>query len=217
MTAPARPPRISPLSLPALDAIDGRLLIDRDERDREHYRDSDLTGYDLTGTSFTECDFSSVTLDDAQLRGARFSESRITDSFAPSLLAARTHWREVLIENPRWGSAELFEADLASVYVRGGKIDYLNLRASKITDLLIEDCTITDLDLGGCRGTRIELRNCRLETLDVTRAALADVDIRSTSLRTVTGLEGLRGVTIDEYQLSLFAPLFATHLGVVVD
>ena len=73
----------------------------------------------------------------------------------------------------------------------------------------IEDCTITDLDLGACRGTRIELRNCRLETLDVTRATLADVDIRSTTLHTLTGLAGMRGVTIDEYQLSLFA----THLG----
>ena len=217
MTAPAKPPRITLIPLPALDTIDARLLVGRDERDREQYSDCDLTGNDLTGTSFSECDFSSVTLDDAQLRGSRFAESRITDSFAPSLLAARTHWREVLIDNPRWGSAELFEADLKSVHVRGGKIDYLNLRASTITDLLIEDCRITDLDLGGCRGTRIELRNCRLETLDVTRAALADVDIRSTSLRTVTGLEGLRGVTIDEYQLSLFAPLFATHLGVVVD
>ena len=217
MTAPAKPPRITLIPLPALDVIDAGLLVGRDERDREQYSNCDLTGYDLTGTSFTECDFSSVTLDDAQLRGSRFSESRITDSFAPSLLAARTHWREVFIDNPRWGSAELFEADLESVHVCGGKIDYLNLRASKITDLLIEDCTITDFDLGGCRGTRIELRNCRLETLDVTRAALADVDIRSTILRTLTGLEGMRGVTIDEYQLSLFAPLFATHLGVVVD
>ena len=217
MTAPAKPPRIMLVPLPTLDAIDGRLLVGGDERDREHYSDSDLTGYDLAGTSFMECDFSSVILDDAQLRGSRFAESRITDSFAPSLVAARTHWREVLIHNPRWGSAEFYEADLASVHVRGGKIDYLNLRASKISDLLIEDCTITDLDLGGCRGTRIELRNCRLETLDVTRATLADVDIRSTTLRSVNGLEGLRGVTIDEYQLSLFAPLFATHLGVVVD
>ena len=217
MTAPAKPPRITLVPLPALDAIDGRLLVGGDERDREHYRDSDLTGYDLAGTSFMECDFSSVILDDAQLRGSRFAESRITDSFAPSLLAARTLWREVLIDNPRWGSAEFYEADLASVHLRGGKIDYLNLRASKISDLLIEDCTITDLDLGGCRGTRIALRNCRLETLDVTRATLADIDIRSTTLRSVNGLEGLRGVTIDEYQLSLFAPLFATHLGVVVD
>ena len=90
------------------------------------------------------------------------------------------------------------------------KIECLNLRASKITDLLIEDRTITDLDLGGCPGTRIELRNCRLETLDVTCAALADVDIRQTTLRALTGLEGMRGVTIDDYQFSLFAPLFAT-------
>ena len=95
-------------------------------------------------------------------------------------------------------------------------IDFLDLRTSTITDLLIGDCTITDLDLGGCRGTRIALRNCRLETLDVTRAALADVDLRSTTLSTVNGLEGLRGVTIDHYQLSLFAPVFASHLGVVV-
>lgn len=217
VTAPAKPPRITLAPLPILEEIDGGLLTRNDERDREHYADSDLTGYDLTGSAFTECEFSRATLDDAQLRGSRFVECRISDSFAPSLLAARTSWREVLIENPRWGSAELFEADLTSVHVRGGKIDYLNLRTSKITDLLIEDCTITDLDLGGCRGTRISLRNCRVETFDVTRATLVDVDLRSTSLSSVNGLEGLRGVTIDDYQLSLFAPLFATHLGVVVD
>lgn len=178
---------------PVLDEIDGRLLSGGVERDRERYRDCDLTGYDLTGSTFTECDFSTVTLYDAQLRGSRFVECHLSSSFAPSLLAARTSWREVLVENPRWGSAELFEADLSSVHVRGGKIDYLNLRTSKITDLLIEDCAVTDLDLGGCRGTRIALRNCRIETLDVTRASLMHVDLRSTALSTVNGLEGLGG------------------------
>ncbi|MES2092307.1 MAG: hypothetical protein V4531_00635 [Actinomycetota bacterium] len=93
------------------------------------------------------------------------------------------------------------------MHVRGGKIDYLNLRTS----------TITDLDLGGCRGTRIALRDCRIGTLDLTRAVLRDVDLRSTSFSTVNGLDGLRGVTIDDYQLTLFAPLFAAHLGVSVD
>ncbi|QNE47203.1 pentapeptide repeat-containing protein [Glaciihabitans sp. INWT7] len=217
MTAPTKAPRMPLVSLPPLDQTDGTLLARNDEREREHYRESDLTGYDLTGSLFTECDFSAVTLDGTQLRGARFVECLISDSFAPSLLAARTTWREGVIVNPRWGSAELFEADITSVHLRGGKIDYLNLRTSTITDLLIEDCTITDIDLGGCRGTRIALRNCRVDTLDVTRATLADVDLRSTSLATVNGLEGLRGVTIDDYQLSLFAPLFASHLGVVVD
>jgi uncharacterized protein YjbI with pentapeptide repeats len=134
--------------LPDLVEIDGRLITRNDERDRERYCDADLTGYDLIASLFTECDFAAVTLDDAQLRGARFIECRISDSFAPSLSAARTTWREVVIINPRWGSAELFEADIASMHLRGGKIDYLNLRTS----------TITDLDLGGCRGTRIALR-----------------------------------------------------------
>jgi len=217
VTASAKPPRIDFPRLPPLDVVDGRLLGRADERDREHYSDDDLTGYELTGSVFTECEFTSVTLNETQLRGSRFVECRIVDSFAPSLLAARTSWREVQIENPRWGSAELFEADLTSVHVRGGKIDYLNLRTSTITDLLIEDCSITDLDLGGCRGTRIALRDCRVGTLDLTRATLADVDLRSTTLSTVNGLEGLRGATIDDYQLGLFAPLFASHLGVIVD
>jgi uncharacterized protein YjbI with pentapeptide repeats len=217
VTAATRPPRIDLAVLPELDDVDGGLLVRNDERDRERYRDSDLSGRDLTGSAFTECEFSATTLDGTQLRGARFVECRLTDSFAPSLLAARTSWRDVLVVNPRWGSAELFDADLTALYLRGGKIDYLNLRTSTITDLLIEDCTITDLDLGGCRGTRIALRNCRIETLDLTRAVLQDVDLRSTTLSTVNGLDGLRGVTIDDYQLSLFAPLFADHLGVVVD
>lgn len=72
----------------------------------------------------------------AQFRAARFMESRLTQSFAPTFLAARTTWRDVLIENPRWGSAEFFDSELNSVHIRGGKIDFLNLRTSRLTDLL---------------------------------------------------------------------------------
>lgn len=198
------------------ELADGSLLVARDEREAERFTRDDLTGYDLTGSSFVECEFEAVTFSGTQLRGARFVESRFTDPFAPTFLAARTTWRDVSVENPRWGSAELFEADLTAVRISGGKIDYLNLRTSRLTDVVIEDCTITDLDLGGCRGTRIALRNCRIGTLDLTRATLQDVDLRSTEFSTVNGLDGLRGATIDDYQLSLFAPLFATHLGVSV-
>jgi uncharacterized protein YjbI with pentapeptide repeats len=217
VTASAQPPRIDHASLPLLDEVDGRLLTRSDERDRQQFSECDLTGRDLTGSAFTECALSMMTLHDTQLRGSRFVECTLTDSFAPSLLAGRTSWRDVLVENPRWGSAELYDADLTSVHVRGGKIDYLNLRTSKITDLLVEDCTITDLDLGGCRGTRIALRDCRVGTLDLTRAVMRDVDLRSTSLSALNGIEGLSGVTIDDFQLALFAPIFAAHLGVAVD
>lgn len=211
------PPRQVTSHPVVLSDADASQLTAHDERDLERFSDTDLTGYDLTGSSFTECEFASITLTDAQLRGSRFTETRFVDSFAPTFLAARTSWREVSIENPRWGSAELFEADAVAVHIRGGKIDYLNLRTSKLTDLLIEDCTITDLDFGGCRGTRISLANCRIDTLDVTRASLSDVDLRTSTFSTISGLDGLRGVTIDDYQLSLFAPLLAAHLGVSVE
>ncbi len=156
---PTKPPRIALAELPELVSADGDSLLARDERDRQRYGGADLTGHDLTGSTFAECEFLAVTLDDTELRGTRFVESRIVDSFAPTLRAARTTWRDVLVENPRWGSAELFE----------------------------------------------------------TRATLVDVDLRTTTFATVNGLEGLRGVTIDDSQLSLFAPLLATHLGIRVD
>lgn len=192
-------------------------LAARDERDRESFGEADLTGYDLSGSSFSECEFTGVTMTDVQFRGSRFTESRFSSPFAPTFLAARTTWREVLIDAPRWGSAEMFEADVSALHIRAGKIDYLNLRNSVVTDLIIENCSITDLDLGGCRGTRIALRNCRISTIDLTRAVFVDVDLRTTTFDTVAGLDGLRGVTIDDYQLSLFAPLFAAHLGLIVD
>lgn len=65
VTSPAQPPGITVVPRPVLDEIDGRLLSGGVERDRERYRDCDLTGYDLTGSTFTECDFSTVTLHDA--------------------------------------------------------------------------------------------------------------------------------------------------------
>lgn len=73
---------------------------------------------------------------------------------AASVLAARTSWPEVPVENPRPRSAEPFESDLASVQVRGGETEYLILPASKSTNLLVEDCTIADLD--SAAGARVQ-------------------------------------------------------------
>jgi uncharacterized protein YjbI with pentapeptide repeats len=201
----------------ALTTIDATALLPREDHEGELLADADLSGRDLTGSSFLECELSRLTLTDAQLRGARFVDSLVDAPFAPVLLAARTTWRNCRIENPRWGSAELFDATLDSVELSGGKIDYLNLRNSTLTNVRIENCTITELDLGGFRGTRIALVNCRIETLDVTRANCTDVDLRTSEFSRVNGIDGLRNATIDDQQLSLFAPAFAGHLGIRVE
>jgi uncharacterized protein YjbI with pentapeptide repeats len=216
--------RSTTLQAPRLGTVDpqdarpgdaGRLT-DRESHDAESFEGLDLTDRDLEGSSFTECVLRGLQLGGTRLRGSRFIDTVVLDSFAPALAAPRTTWRDVRIERPRWGSAELFDAELEQVLISGGKIDYLNLRESQLTDVVIDGCSIGELDLGGVRADRVALRDCRIGTLDVTRADLVDVDLRSSSFDAVTGLEGLRGVVVDDGQLALLAPLLAAQLGIVV-
>jgi uncharacterized protein YjbI with pentapeptide repeats len=194
--------------------VDG--LFAGDSREAEHYDGGDAGAVELAGCSFLECRFTAVTLTDAELRGSRFVECEFEAPFAHTLKAARTTWRDIRIENPRWGSAELFDAELDSVHLRGGKIDYLNLRGSRLANVVLEECTITDLDLGDSRASRVALVNCRIGTLDVTRASCNGVDLRTSEFQAVHGVAGLAGTIVDDLQLSQFAPLFAEHLGVRV-
>jgi uncharacterized protein YjbI with pentapeptide repeats len=215
---PASPaPRISFTEPTGLAAGDVQTLEPHESREGERFDGGDLTDVDLSGTSLMECVLDAVTLTETGLRGARFVDTLITASFATSLVAARSTWRRVRLENPRWGSAELFDSVLESVHVRGGKIDFLNLRGARLTDVVIEEAQITELDLASFTGTRVALRNCRIDTLDLTRATCVDVDLRDTSFARVVGIEGMRGTILNAHQLAEFAPVLAGLLGIRVE
>jgi uncharacterized protein YjbI with pentapeptide repeats len=177
---------------------------------------ADLAGHDLSVASFRDCSFDGLQASETQLLGAEFVDCRFTEPFATTLLAGRSTWRQVRIERPRWGSADLYDADLTSVDIRGGKIDYLDLRGSRLTDVRIEGCVIDTLDLAGFRGKRVAVPGCQMGTLDLGGATCEYVDLRGSSFRVVNGLEGLRGATIDDAQLMELAPLLARHIGVRV-
>jgi uncharacterized protein YjbI with pentapeptide repeats len=173
-------------------------------------------GLELSGTDFAECDFQGVSFNDTQLRGAGFRDCILSELYAPVFRAARSTWRDVHLNNPRLGSAEVYESGMQSVRIEGGKLDFLNLRGAKLTDVLITDCIINELDLGSATGTRVALKNCTIGTLDLTGARLKDFDIRGSDFRTISGLGSLAGLVIDDYQLTLLAPLLAGHLGIRV-
>jgi len=210
---------------PRVDAVEPRGLVDgdagavsgHDELELTRLVDADLSGRDLEGATFRECVLEAPRLGGARLRGATLVETVVADSFAPELAAPRSTWRDVRVDRPRWGSAELYDATWQSVRVVGGKIDYLNLRGARLVDVVLEGCSIGELDLGGAEALRVALVDCRVGTLDVTRASLAHTDLRSTSFDRLDGLEGLRGATVDPAQLAAMAPLLAAHLGLVVD
>ena len=210
-------PRITYTEPTGLVEADAQTLEPHENREGERFDGGDVSGVDLSGASFMECVLDGLTLTDTDLRGARFVDARLAASFATSLVAARSTWRRVLIETPRWGSAELFDAGFESVTIRGGKIDFLNLRGAKLTDVVIEDAQITELDLAGFTGTRVAVRNCRIGTLDLTRATCVDVDLRDTSFSRVIGIEGMRGTILNEVQLAELAPVLAGLLGIRIE
>jgi uncharacterized protein YjbI with pentapeptide repeats len=209
-------PRIS-LSTPVgLADGDVQTLEPHETSEGERFDGGDLTDVDLSGVALMECILDAVTLTDTGLRGARFVDSILSASFATSLVAARSTWRRVRIEHARWGSAELFDSELESVILSGGKIDFLNLRGARLTDVLIEDAQITELDLASCVGTRVAIRNCRIDTIDFTRATCLDVDLRDSTFSRVVGIEGMRGTILSEPQLTDFAPVMAGLLGIQI-
>jgi uncharacterized protein YjbI with pentapeptide repeats len=209
-------PRLSPVQLGDL-RDDPAPDFQRGERyDGVRYSRAAADDLELSGTDFAECHFEGVSFNETQLRGATFRDCVVAEMYAPVFMAARTAWRDVEITNPRWGSAELYESGWQSVRIDGGKLDYVNLRGSKLTDVQISDCIINELDLGSCTATRVVLKNCTIGTLDLGGAKLKDFDLRGTDFRAISGLGSLAGLVIDDYQLTLLAPLFASHLGVVV-
>jgi uncharacterized protein YjbI with pentapeptide repeats len=208
---------IDRIILPDLVDDDGVLLRSGDACEAKRYTGIDLDGRDLNGITFEECEFSRVSLHETALRGASFSECIATDLHAPVFSAPRSSWRDVRIEHARLGSVETYEATMRSVHIDGSKLDFVNLRNATLTDVLLSNCIIEELDLGSATVQRLELQNCRIGTLEIGGAQLKDVDLRSSDFSAVHGLEGLRGATIDDAQLSLLAPLLAAHLGLRVE
>ncbi|MDJ0319296.1 pentapeptide repeat-containing protein [Pseudarthrobacter sp. PS3-L1] len=216
MTRKIASPRLPVLNLDNLRADERPVIRRGDRHDGMAYSGLRLDGQELDGADFSECRFDSVSMNETQLRGAGFKDSLLAELYAPVFSAPRSTWREVLLTNPRLGSAEVYESGWQSVRIDGGKIDYLNLRGSKLTDVLISDCIINELDLGSATAARVSLSNCTIGTLDITGARLRDFDLRGSEFRGINGLGSLAGVVIDRDQLDSLAGLMAQHLGVVV-
>lgn len=83
----------------------------------------------------------------------------------------------------------------------------VRLGRSRLGSVELYDATMQSVQIDGSKLYFVNLRN----------ATLTDVDLRSSDFRALHGVEGMRGCVIDDSQLSLMAPLFAAHLGIIVE
>jgi uncharacterized protein YjbI with pentapeptide repeats len=209
-------PKIRAFRLPRLEDGDPATLAAGDEREAERFVDTDLSGRELLGITFAECELDGVTLSEADLRGARVIESTLARMNAPILSAARSTWRDVVLDQSRIGSGELFDSTWRSVRFSHCRLGYLNLRGAELLDIEFVDCAIDEIDLGGAKANRVAFVNTSVDALDITRATLRNFDLRGAGLHVVRGIEGLRGATISEKQLLELSAALAELSGIVV-
>jgi uncharacterized protein YjbI with pentapeptide repeats len=210
-------PLIDALLLQNLVVGDAKSLRAHESYSGERFAVSDVGGQDLSGASFSECEFVEMEANETNFRAATFVETHFGRLTAPIFIAPRSNFRDVSIEGSRLGSAEFYESTWKSVRFSHCRIGYLNLRGAHLRDVLFDDCVIDELDLGAATANRVSFTNTQVDTLDLTRSVLTNVDLRSLEVRHLTGVEHLKGATINSHQLAELAPFLANHLGIVLN
>lgn len=118
----------------------------------------------------------------------------------------------------RLGGVQLHGAVLERVVFRGGKIDYLNLRAARLKDVVFENIVLVEPDFAGAVLERVEFVDCVLKEADLTGVVLKDVDLRGAAeLGIARGVERLAGAVISAAQLMDLAPVLAVEMGIRVE
>ena len=100
--------------------------------------------------------------------------------------------------------------------VRGGKVDYLNLRAATLREVRFEDCLLLEPDFAEANMTDVTFDGCVLTSAQWSKATLSGVDLSHARLAAPLGLTSLRGATISRGQLIELADAFADQLGIRV-
>ncbi|MER5810456.1 pentapeptide repeat-containing protein [Streptomyces sp. NPDC002033] len=203
--------------LPGLVAWEGGELEPDGDYDGLEFADLDLAGQEGVGARFMDCALRRCALDAAGLAKARVLDSVLDGVRGVGTDLSGASLRDVELLEPRLGGAQLHGAVLERVLVRGGKIDYLNLRTARLKDVVFDGCVLVEPDFGGAVLERVEFRGCVVRGADFTGARMTDVDLRAASeLGIARGVEALAGAVISPAQLFELAPALAAQLGVRV-
>lgn len=181
------------------------------------FTDIDLAEVDATGATFLDSVLSTVTITGADFTGTRFSGTRISSSRADTWTIPRGNLIHTEISGTRIGAGICYDSVWEKVLVSNCRISYLNLRAAKLTDVEFRDCVIDEIDLDRCKANRVSFPGSTVGVLQCEGSTLVNVDLRGLQPHKISGVHSLRGATIDETQLMLFAELFAHELGVTVE
>ena len=202
--------------LPDLTAFDGEQIQPYHDYDAIDFVDLDFTGQDASDDRFLECRLQRCCLDGLQLKRARFVDSLLADIHGASLDLADSSWRDCQMLGGRLGAVTLAGATWTGVRVRGSKFGFVNLAGARLEDVTFEECEIGSFDLRTAQARSVKFVDCTIGEVNVAGATLSKLDLSGSTLRSLVGVESLRGAIISHQQLLDLAPLLASQLGLEV-
>ena len=215
-TTERRPTRDADITLPDLTPFDGDRVKAGDDHVAVDFVDLDFAGQDAPDARFLECRLQRCGLDGTSLRRARIAESLLSDVHGATVDFADSTWRDSQVWGGRLGAVTLVGATWTGIRIRGSHFGFLNLAGAHLQDVTFEGCEIGSLDVRGAELQSVAFEDCRVDELDVAGATLAKVDLSGARLRTLVGVESLRGAIISHEQLIDLAPLLAAQVGLEV-
>jgi uncharacterized protein YjbI with pentapeptide repeats len=213
---PVRRTADSEPTLPHLVRFEGDRLEAHGDYVAMDFVELDLAGQDASDVRFLECRLTRCGLDGASLRRARILESVVADVDGARVDLDDSTWRDSHVEGGRLGAMSLIGATWSGVRVRGCRLGFLNLAGSHLEDVRFEGCEIGSLDARTAELTAVTFVGCTLEELNVSGATLRTVDLSGARLRSLVGIESLRGAIVSHEQLVDLAPILAEQLGLEV-
>ncbi len=166
-----------------------------------HFDSIRLIEPDLTGAILREGGWEDVEINGGQLGGLNLTGSAM---------------RRILIRRARMSGAILAETELKDIIIEDTKLDLANFRFAKLFRVQFVRCQLVDADFVAAQLIDVDFTNCDLTSVDFSGATMKHVDLRSSIVRQIKGIGGLKGATINYDQMITLVPELAAGLGIEV-
>ncbi len=176
----------------------------------------DLQGIHIKSCVTQEVHFEKVNFSAATLEATSFLDTEILNcTFVTSALSDAS-WQRVLVADSLCTGLQLQTSLLKDVVFRNCKLNLTNFRFTKCQRVLFVDSDLTEADFYNAELTDVAFQNCILHKTQLSGVKLTRVDFRGSDIRTILGVNSLRGAIIDSVQLAELAPLLAAELQIHV-
>ena len=150
------------------------------------------------------------------MRRARLVGSLLAEMRGTTVDFSDSTWRDSLVSGSRVGAMSLIGATWTGIRVRGCKLGFVNLAGARFENVVFEECEIGGFDARAANLISTSFVDCAIDELSIAGATLVAVDLSGARLRSLIGVESLRGAIVSHDQLLDLAPLLAAQLGVEV-